>query len=93
MCGAALLAPLALTAATSIFGGKQQNQGVQSYGEQQELNITNPTPELAEPTLGVDNSDTSSNASKKGKSALVINRNPGVSVGGTRGSGVNVVGA
>lgn len=93
MCGAAVLAPLAIGALGSVFG-QQKSSGVQSYSpEQEELLISNPTPELAEPTLGVDNSDTTTKTGSKGKSALVINRNPGVGVQGTRGSGVNVVGS
>ena len=87
MCGAVALAPLAL-AATSLLSGK--SQGVQSYSPQeQEWDISKPAPELAEPTLGVDNADANGAANKKGKASLVITRNPSVGVSGS-GSGVNV---
>lgn len=91
MCGAAVIAPVAALA-TSLFGGSKGG-GTQSYTPQEiEMtpNIPDPTP--AEPTLGIDNSDASASKAKQGKSALVIKRNPGVSVPGGGGSGVNVAG-
>lgn len=89
MCGAALIAPLAM-AATSLISGK--SKGVQSYNPQEvELAPNNPTPETQDPTLGVDNTDATGAATKKGKSALVIQRNPSVGVSGASGgSGVAV---
>lgn len=90
MCGAAVVAPLALAAASTLVSGK--SRGVKSYSpDEVELNANNPTPELEEPTLGVDNSNTTNAQAKRGKSALVIQRNPSVGVSGSStGSGVNV---
>lgn len=89
MYGAAVLPVLAV--ASSLLGGGKGG-GTQSYTPQeQELAVQNPTPETPEPTLGVDNSDNASGTAKKGKSALVIQRNPSVGLAGsTTGTGVSV---
>ncbi|MCC8116552.1 MAG: hypothetical protein LIP18_05275 [Planctomycetes bacterium] len=93
MCGAALIPVAGLV--SSLFGGRSSNQGVQSYTPQEiEMTPNHPDPTPQEPTLGVDNSDTSGKQASQGKGSLVITkRNPGVTVGGAAGgSGVNVVG-
>lgn len=92
MCGAAVIAPIAALA--SSFMGSGKSRGVQSYSPQElEMtpNLPDPTPD--EPMLGVDNSNTSQAKASQGKSSLVVTkRNPGVSVPGSGGSGVNVAG-
>lgn len=94
MCGAAIIAPLAGLAA-SMFGGRQQNQGIQSYAPQEAELYANPSPDQPEATLGVNNTD--AGKTNQGKSALRIDpikRNTGIGVaGGGGGSGVNVVGS
>ena len=94
MCGAALVAPLlmaATTAATSLIGGSKGGGNVESYTPaEQQIISNNPPPEQQEPTFGVNNT-VSKNQENKGKSALKIERNPGIGVpGGVTGSGVSV---
>lgn len=91
MCGAVALAPLAAVA-SSLFSGK--SRGVQSYSPDEiELTPNTPDPTPEEPTLGVDNTDASGKKAAQGKNALVIKRNPGVTVAGSSGgSGLSVAG-
>lgn len=92
MCGTFTVP--ALTALSQL--GSRKSGGIETYNPsanaESEITVTNPEPPAADPTL---NSDIESDASKKkGKSALVIQRNPGVTVTGSSGggrSGVNVV--
>ncbi len=95
MCGAAVVAPLAGLATSLFAGGSGGSRGVQSHKPQDiEMTPQLPDPAAEEPTFGVDNSNSGAAQAGKGKSALVIKRNPGVSVagGGSNGSGVNVTG-